>query len=130
MLFQYYPFMPSIWDDVRFDHAAAADLRDELGATAVAIFEAMTAVDDETRMAGEGWLGAYHLDFLAERTAWSTIAGQLVASIEDTIVAVARAAETALADQAVRLALRDRLVGVGAVVVDPAAPGGGGEPGG
>ncbi len=54
MLFQYYPFMPSIWDDVRFDHTAAADLRDELGATAVAISEAMTAVDGEGRMAIDG----------------------------------------------------------------------------
>ncbi len=122
--------MPSIWDDVRFDHAAAADLRDELGATAVAISEAMTAVDGEALMAVDGWRGAHHLDFLAERTAWSTLAGQLVASIENTIVAVAGAAETALADQATRLALRDRLVGVGVVGVDPAAPGGGGEPGG
>lgn len=122
--------MTSVWEDVRFDHVAAGELRDQLGATAVSIGEAMVAVEAEGLVASEGWQGGYHLDFLNERAAWSLLAGQLVASIEDTIVALARASDAALADQATRVALRDRLTLAGVAVVGPSAPGGGSGPGG
>lgn len=112
-----------MWDDVRFDHEAAAELRRQLAATALAIEAARVAVEGEADVASQGWRGSYHLDFVAERSAWSAIAGQLVASIEATITAVAAAAEAALVEQAARVALRDRLVAAGSVV-DPAGAGG------
>lgn len=127
MMFHTFLGVPSVWDDVRFDHGAADELRRQLAATALAIAEAMAAVDAEAIPATADWVGAYSLDFDAERAGWSALAAELVASVE-LAVAEVTAAEAAAVDQATRVALRERLAAVPSVVlVDPPA---GGDPGG
>ncbi len=128
MMFHTFLGVPSVWDDVRFDHGAADELRRQLTATALAIAEAMAAVDAEAIPATADWVGAYSLDFDAERAGWSALAAELVASVELAIAEVTAAAEAAAVDQATRVALRERLAAVPSVVlVDPPA---GGDPGG
>jgi ATPase subunit of ABC transporter with duplicated ATPase domains len=128
MMFRTFLAMPSVGDDVRFDHGAADELRRQLAATALAVAEAMAAVDAEAVLATADWVGAHSLDFDAERAGWSALAAELMASVELAVAAVTAAAAAAAVDQATRVALRERLAAVPSVVlVDPPA---GGDPGG